>query len=99
MPAVPFEMDAARFEMDAARLEIGDIRLLVVFPDGAAGAVEYAALERAARRAGFEEEVVAVWPDQSGRTHFFARPERHAFFEAVGYDQLRAQINAKLELA
>ncbi len=72
---------------------------MVVFLDGPATAADHAALERAAGIAGFDGDVVAVWPDEFSRTRFFARPERHAFFQAVGYDQLRAQINATLRLS
>jgi ABC-type glycerol-3-phosphate transport system substrate-binding protein len=85
--------------LDAARLEIGGVKVVVVFLEGPATASDYAALQQASAAAGFEGDVVAVWPDQYGRTRFFARPERHAFFQAVGYDQLRAQINARLELS
>jgi hypothetical protein len=41
--------------------------------------------------------VVAVWPDEMGRTRFLAPQEMHAFFRVVGYDQLRAQINTTLQ--
>ena len=82
--------------MDAARLKIGDIRLAVLFVERAVDAAEYATLERAARLAGFDEEIAAVWADEFGRTGFFARPERHAFLQAVDYDQLRAQISGRI---
>jgi hypothetical protein len=85
--------------LDVARLEIGDLRVVVVFLDHPATAADYAALEQASILAGFEGDVVAVWPDEFGRTRFFARPQRHAFFQAVDYAQLRAQTNGKLKLA
>ena len=85
-----------RFE--AAVLDIGDVKLVVVFLNCLATTDDYTALERASASAGFEGELVAVWPDRFGRTRFFACPQLHAFFQAVGYDQLRAQINAQLEL-
>jgi hypothetical protein len=85
-------------ELEAAQLDIADVKVLVVFLQRPASAAGYAALEEAARKSGLEGDVVAVWPDEHGRTRFFARPERHAFFQATGYDQLRAQINARLRL-
>lgn len=85
--------------LEVALLDIGDVRVVAVFVHGPATAVDYEKLERASAAAGYEGDVVAVWPDHHGRTHFFARPERHAFFQTVAYGQLRAQINAQLELA
>jgi hypothetical protein len=82
-----------------ALLDIGDVKLVIVFLNGPAAAADYAALEASAAQAGFEGEVAAVWPDGHGRTRFLARPERHAFFQAVDYDQLRAQTNATLRLS
>jgi hypothetical protein len=82
-----------------ALLDIGDVPLVVVFLDRPATAADYAALEAAAAAAGFEGEIVAVWPDRHGRTRFLARPERHAFFQAVDHAQLRAQTNATLRFS
>ena len=84
--------------LEVAALNIDDVKVVVVFVPRPATPAGYAALERAAAKAGLKGEVVAVWPDEHGRTRFVARPVRHAFFQAAGYDQLRAQINAKLEL-
>lgn len=83
---------------EIAHLNIDDVKVVVVFLERAADAAAYAALERSAVKAGLEGDVVAVWPDEFGRTRFLARAERHAFFQAVGYDQLRAQINGTLYL-
>lgn len=85
--------------LDVAQLNIDDVTIVVIFLPRPATPAGYAALERAAAKAGLKGEITAVWPDEHGRTRFVARPELHAFFQAVGYDQLRAQINAKLELA
>lgn len=84
--------------LDVAQLDIDDVKMVVVFLDRPATPAGYTALERAARKAGLEGEIAAVWADEHGRTRFVARPERHAFFQTAGYDQLRAQINAKIEL-
>lgn len=84
--------------LEAAQIDIGDVKLAVVFLDRAAAPSDYAALERAAAKAGLDGELVAVWADEHGRTRFVAKPERHAFLQTVGYDQLRAQFNAKLAL-
>lgn len=84
---------------DVARLTIEDVPLVIVFLDSAAGAGVFEALERAASAAGMEGELVAVWPDDFGRTRFLARPALHAFLRATGYDQLQAQINDSLETA
>jgi hypothetical protein len=83
--------------LEVAHLSIHDVKVVLVFLDRAPDAGVYAALERAASRAGLDGDVVAVWPDELGRTRFMARPERHAFFRAVSYDQLRAQINRTLQ--
>jgi hypothetical protein len=85
--------------LEVAQLNIEDVKVVVVFLDRAADAQVYAALERAASKAGLDGCVVAVWPDEFGRTRFLAQQERHAFFRVVGYDQLRAQINGTLRLS
>jgi hypothetical protein len=85
-------------ELPVAELDIDDVKLLVVFLQRPATAADYEILKQAAGKAGFEGEVVAVWKDEFCRTRFLARPERHAFFQAVGYDQLQAQVNASLRL-
>jgi hypothetical protein len=84
--------------LEVAQLNIEDVKVVVVFLQQAVDAAAYATIERAAEKAGLDGDVVAVWPDEFCRTRFFARPERHAFFRAVGYDQLQAQINATLRL-
>jgi hypothetical protein len=84
--------------LEVAQLDIADVKVVVLFLDGPAMATDYDALVRTAGQAGFEGDVVAVWPDEFCRTRFLARPDRHAFFQAAGYDQLRAQINATLRL-
>jgi hypothetical protein len=81
---------------EIAHLSVLDVKVVVVFVDGAPEPAVYTALERAAAQAGLEGNVVAVWPDEFGRTGFLARPEQHAFFQIVDYDQLRAQINGWL---
>ena len=81
---------------DVANLDILDVRVVVVFLELRPSAELYQALEHSARKAGLTGRVIAIWPDEFGRTRFLAPPEQHAFFQAVGYDQLRAQINATL---
>jgi hypothetical protein len=81
---------------DAACLNIQDVRVVVVFLAQRPPAELYGALQRSAQQAGLAGQVVAVWPDENGRTRFLAPPEQHAFFRAVDYDQLRAQINTTL---
>jgi hypothetical protein len=81
---------------EIAKLNIDDVKVVVVFVDRAPEASAYAALQRAAAQAGLDGNIVAVWPDAFGRTRFLAPPEQHSFFQAVDYDQLRAQINGSL---
>jgi hypothetical protein len=81
---------------DVAQLDIQDVKVVVVFLDRRPEPELYRTLQRRARQAGLEGSVVAVWPDESGRTRFLAPPEQHAFFQVVGYDQLRAQISGTL---
>jgi hypothetical protein len=83
--------------LDVAHLDIQDVKVVVVFLEQAVNGAAYTALERDAAKAGLDGDVVAVWPDEFGRTRFFANSKRHAFFQAVGYDQLRAQINSTLD--
>jgi hypothetical protein len=83
---------------EIASLSILDVKVVVVFLDRPADAFTHAALRSAAERAGLDSGIVAVWPDEFGRTRFLAPPEQHAFFQVVGYDQLRAQINGSLGL-
>ena len=81
---------------DVAQLDIQDIKVVVVFLDRRPEAGLYETLQRRAKQAGLEGNVVAVWPDEFGRTRFLAAPEQHAFFQVIGYDQLRAQITGTL---
>jgi len=85
-----------RFEI--AHLNLQDVKVVVVFVDGALDAQAYVDLQQAAVKAGLDGKVVAVWPDEFGRTRFIASPEQHAFFQIVDYDQLRAQINGTLRV-
>jgi hypothetical protein len=52
--------------------------------------------ESAARERLPENAVVRVWEDSSGRMQFIAPPEQRPFFEAMKYDQLRAQMFQQL---
>jgi hypothetical protein len=81
---------------DTASMNIMDLQVVVVFLDQRPARELFGALERSAKQAGLAGQVVAVWPDEMGRTRFLAPPEMHAFFRVVGYDQLRAQINTRL---
>jgi hypothetical protein len=81
---------------DTASMNIMDLHLVVVFLDQRPSPELFGALERSAKQAGLAGQVVAVWPDEIGRTRFLAPPQMHAFFRVVGYDQLRAQINTVL---
>jgi hypothetical protein len=83
-----------RFEV--AHLNLEDVRVVVVFVDRRPAAELYGTFQRSARDADLEGDVVAVWPDEFGRTRFLAPPEMHAFFQIVNYHQLRAQINGAL---
>lgn len=87
-------MQESTFE--AAHLNILDVRVVLVFVALRPSAELYSTLQRSARQAGLAGDVIAVWPDEFGRTRFLAPPEQHAFFQAVSYDQLRAQINTTL---
>lgn len=77
-----------------ARLNIQDVDLVVVFVDDALQPKQelYKALSLST-----ESNLVLVWQDRFGRTMFIAPPEQHPFLQVVGYDQLRAQVNAKLD--
>ena len=81
---------------EIALLNIEDVKLVVVFVPEAVSLADYDVLDRAAAKAGLEGGVVAVWPDEYGRTRFIADPAHHAFLRIAGYDQLRAQINRTL---
>jgi hypothetical protein len=82
--------------LEVAQLDIEDVKLVVIFVDRRPAADLYEALQRRAKQAGFEGSVVAVWPDEFGRTRFLAPREQHEFFQVAGYDQLRAQISGTL---
>ena len=81
---------------DVAHVDILDVRVVVAFVALRPTAELYDTLQRSARQAGLAGNVVAVWPDEFGRTRFLAPAEQHAFFQVVSYDQLRAQINTTL---
>jgi len=81
---------------DAAHLDIMDVPVVLVFVDQRPASDLYALLQKSAQAAGLSGQVVAIWPDEIGRTRFLAPPEFHAFFRVAGYDQLRAQINTTL---
>jgi hypothetical protein len=82
---------------EVAHLNILDVRVVVVFLALRPSPELYGTLQRSAQQTGLTGNVVAVWPDKFGRTRFLAPPEQHAFFQAVSYDQLRAQINTTLD--
>ena len=82
---------------DTAHMNVMDVYVVVVFLDHRPHAEFYGRLQSSAKQAGLAGEVVAVWPDEMGRTRFLAPQEMHAFFRVVGYDQLRAQINTTLQ--
>lgn len=82
---------------DTAYMDVMDMHVVVVFLDHPPARDFYGRLQSSAKQAGLTGEVVAVWPDEMGRTRFLAPQEMHAFFRVVGYDQLRAQINTTLE--
>ena len=77
----------------AAHLTIDDVELLVVFAEPEASRN----IERSVARAGLKGNVVLMWRDAEGCTQFMAPPEQHAFFQIVGYQQLFAQVNYRLE--
>jgi hypothetical protein len=82
--------------LEIAHLNLQDVKVVVVFVNGVPAPGGYESLQRAAAQAGLDGSIVAVWPDEFGRTRFLAPPEQHAFFQIAGYDQLRAQINGSL---
>jgi hypothetical protein len=89
---------------EIAHLDLQDVKVVVVFLDGIADPQvyarrHYAELKSAAAQAGLDGNIVAVWPDELGRTRFLAPPEQHAFFQIADYDQLRAQINGTLRVS
>lgn len=82
--------------LEIAHLNLQDVKVVVVFVESVPAPAAYESLQRAAEQAGLDGSIVAVWPDEFGRTRFLAPPEQHAFFQIAGYDQLRAQINGSL---
>ena len=82
--------------LELAQLDIQDVKVVVVFLDRRPGMELYLELQRRAKQAGLPGNLVAVWPDEFGRSRFLAPPEQHAFFQIAGYDQLRAQISGTL---
>ncbi len=89
----------------AAHIGISDVKIVAVFIDQALEQCKdaearrrlYDALERSAAAEGLDGAVVALWQDGFGRTRFIASPEHHRFFQAVRYEQLRAQVNRELD--
>jgi hypothetical protein len=81
---------------DAAQVDIMDVPVVLVFVDRRPAGDLYALLKSSAKQAGLSGQVVAIWPDEIGRTRFLAPSGFHAFFRIAGYDQLRAQINTVL---
>jgi hypothetical protein len=81
---------------EIAHLNVQDVKVVVVFVDGASAPSQYESLQAAAAQAGLDGNIVVVWPDEFGRTRFLAPQEQHAFFQIVDYDQLRAQISGTL---
>ena len=87
-----------------AHLNIQGATVVAVFLDAAfedlsaeSRASTYRALQAAAARQGFQGEIVALWEDAAGRTHFIAPPQQRPFFQVVRYGQLRAQVNGTLQ--
>ena len=63
-------MQQSSFE--TAHLDIMDMRVVVVFLPARPAQELYGVLERSAQLAGLTGPVVAVWPDEVGRTRFLA---------------------------
>ena len=88
----------------AAYFDIADVKIVAVFIDAAlerCGDAEgrrrlYAALEESAAEDGAAGSVVALWQDAFGRTRYLASPEQHRFWQAIRYEQLRAQVNGEI---
>jgi hypothetical protein len=78
---------------DAAELNILDVRVVVVF------VLDRPSTDLFANLTGLIGNVVAVWPDEFGRTRFLAPSEEHAFFRVASYHQLQAQIDTTLTLS
>jgi hypothetical protein len=83
---------------DVAHLNILDVRVVVVFVPDRPSADLFAGLQRSAEQTGLAGNVIAVWPDEFGRTRFLAPSGQHAFFRVASYHQLQAQINTTLQL-
>jgi hypothetical protein len=73
---VPHPLDLKNPHLGNVRFTFMDVSLTIAFTD----------------EIGPGDDVVRVWEDDSGRMHFIAPPEQRPFFEAMKYDQLRAQL-------
>ena len=82
--------------LQVAAMDVQDVKVVVVFVEERPTPDQYRDLEQRVKQARLEGNVVAVWPDEFGRTRFLAPPEQHPFFQVVSYDQLRAQISGTL---
>ena len=82
--------------LQVAAMDVQDVKVVVVFVEERHTPDQYRDLEQRVKQARLEGNVVAVWPDEFGRTRFLAPPEQHPFFQVVSYDQLRAQISGTL---
>ena len=60
---------------DAAHLAIMDVPVVLVFVEQRPAGNLYALLQNSASEAGLSGQVVAVRPDEIGRTRFLAPPE------------------------
>ena len=72
---VPHPLDLENLHFEAVRFTFMDVSLTIAFTE----------------ETETGDEVVRVWEDDSGRMRFVAPPEQRLFFEAMKYDQLRAQ--------
>lgn len=86
-------------DFPVAHLTIDDVELVIVFVDHFVDGRVYAALQECARSHGLGGDVVAVWKDEFGRSRFIAPPQQEPFFQIIGYEQIRAQVNRILRCA
>jgi hypothetical protein len=82
--AAPARSGLAELPFPSACFTFMDVLLRIVFPDR----VHVHAVD-------FGEDVVPVWQDSSGKMGFIAPPQQRPFFEAMKYDQLRAQVSSR----
>jgi hypothetical protein len=76
----------------AEQIEVQDVRVRLIFADAGFELKPVEEQRRIYAKLCQSGEATLVWKEASGRTEFLSPSQQRPFFQAISYDQLRAQV-------